>query len=76
MEQHLHRMLEPHELVHHINGDKVDNDIDNLVVITKRLHSLIHDKAGAMKRAMTPEMRSAAGRKGAASRWSKRDQPI
>lgn len=39
MEQHLHRELSKDEVVHHLNGTKSDNRIENLVVISKHEHS-------------------------------------
>ncbi len=36
MEQHLGRELLKNEHVYHLNGDPKDNDIENLIVITKR----------------------------------------
>lgn len=36
MENHLGRSLEKHEHVYHINGDHLDNRIENLVLITKK----------------------------------------
>ncbi len=46
MENHLGRLLEPDEVVHHINHDKHDNRIENLEVMTHVEHSLHHVKRG------------------------------
>lgn len=35
MEEHLGRELLPNEHVYHINGDPLDNAIENLIVLTK-----------------------------------------
>lgn len=37
MEEFLGRELEPHEHVYHLNGDPLDNRIQNLVVIKKNI---------------------------------------
>lgn len=42
MEQQLGRKLSTAEEVHHINEDKLDNRVENLVVLSKAEHTRIH----------------------------------
>ena len=42
MQQHMGRELDVLEHVHHINGDKLDNRIENLIIIEKGEHSKFH----------------------------------
>ena len=42
MEKYLGRELSPNEIVHHIDGNKLNNDISNLVLTNRASHLKIH----------------------------------
>lgn len=48
MEQHLGRKLTKQELVHHINGNTLDNRIDNLEITSRSRHAQEHIKKGEL----------------------------
>jgi hypothetical protein len=45
MQEYLGRKLTDDEVVHHIDGDKLNNDIENLYLTDKSKHAIAHDSA-------------------------------
>jgi len=46
IEKHLGRKLKSSEHIHHLNGNRTDNRLENLIVITNSQHSKIHNPHG------------------------------
>ena len=66
MEQHIGRKLKPDEIVHHKDGDKTNNDIGNLELMTTSEHSRMHTKGKPLsqkhKDSLSRSLKGRAGR--------------
>ena len=49
MKNYLGRILNPNEVVHHIDGDKFNNDISNLKLMDYKEHVKLHQKRRVSK---------------------------
>ena len=65
MEKYMGRKLKQNESVHHVDKNKLNNNIDNLQLMTKSSHTYLHYLEN-------PEKMSIMGKKGCESRWSRR----
>ena len=65
MEKHIGRYLEKDEVVHHKNGNRADNRIENLALMTFNEHSALHLKerrdTGKLKHATVPVINVTTG---------------
>ena len=74
MEQVLGRPLEKNEVVHHINGDKRDNSLENLQVMDRGEHTRMHTSGVSPTPEMIDKLRNALKGRPAHNRKFSREQ--
>jgi len=60
MEQHLRRKLLPTEIIHHKNGVRIDNRIENMEIVTRAQHRAIHNYGSHHSEATKEKLRNAS----------------
>ena len=53
-EKKIGREIRLDEVVHHINGDRLDNRLENLMVLTRGEHTALHQVNGGYRKGMAP----------------------
>lgn len=59
LEEHIGRPLADDEVVHHIDGDRLHNDVSNLLLMTRAAHSAHHGRELHARRRRAPNGRFA-----------------
>ena len=63
MEKHIRRYLKPYEVVHHINHNRQDNRIENLMIMSSSGHSHLHWNDEEMRRLQSERMKKVRSEK-------------
>lgn len=56
MENYIERYLKPSEIIHHINGNSLDNRVKNLKILTRSEHAKTHPENGMKTRFIKGKM--------------------
>ena len=49
IEEHFNKKLKPNEIIHHVDGNRINNDIENLKITTRSEHPNLHPEVGFQK---------------------------